>query len=50
MKLQDDNLISSPQQDSKNWGLDVGKGQKRPCQHLNPEFGQLSTGKKHKVF
>jgi hypothetical protein len=28
IKLQDDNLILAPQQDNKNWGIDVGIGQK----------------------
>ncbi len=27
-------------------GLDVGKANKRPCQHLGPEFRQFSTRKK----
>jgi hypothetical protein len=29
----------------KNWGLYVGKGLKRPCQHIDTKFRQYSTGK-----
>jgi hypothetical protein len=34
----------------KTQGLDVGKAQNRQCQHLGPDFRQLSTGKKHRVI
>jgi hypothetical protein len=44
-KLADSLLISSPQEILKNRVLDVGKAQKRQCQHLGPDFIQLSTGK-----
>ncbi len=40
-------LMSSPLHDKKNRGLYVGKALKTPCQHIDPEFRQLSTGKKH---
>jgi hypothetical protein len=48
-KLADSLLISSPQDILKNRALDVGKAQKRQCQHLGPNFRQLSTGKKYGV-
>jgi hypothetical protein len=48
-RLPDVRVISSPTQNYKNWGLDVGLGQKRPCQHLGPDFRQLSTLKKQHV-
>jgi hypothetical protein len=33
----------------KKRGLDAGKGQKRPCQQLDPDFRQLLTLKKYHV-
>jgi hypothetical protein len=45
-KLADSLLISSPEQFKKIQALDVGKAQNRQCQHLGPDFRQLSTGKK----
>jgi hypothetical protein len=48
-KLADSPLISSPKEILKNRALDVGKAQNRQCQHLGPDFRQLSTGKKYGV-
>jgi hypothetical protein len=53
-KLPDSGATSSPLRNKKKWGLNIGRGLKRPCQHLGPEFRQLSTEKKNicmlKVF
>jgi hypothetical protein len=49
-KLPDVRVISSPTQTKKKRGLDVGKGQKKPCQHLGPYFRQLLIWKKHCVM
>ena len=45
-KLSDGVIILSPTQTPSKRGLDVGIGPKQPCQHLGPDFRQLSTGKK----
>ncbi len=44
-KFQDCHVISSLPENIKNWGYMLAKAQKKPCQHLDPKFRQLSTGK-----
>ncbi len=50
--LRADNFVTLRKKKKKKTirGLDVGKSQKWPCQHLDPEFRHLSTLKQHQVY
>jgi hypothetical protein len=48
-KLPSRRVISSPEEDLKNTGLNVSLGKKWPCQHLHHFFNEFTARKKYRV-